>query len=190
MIDRASSGWMKSIGVLRILFGIVWAVDAWYKWQPGFLNNITQYFTRHMNGQMPLAHTWINLWLTIIKMNPHAFGYIAALSETAIALALIIGLFSNLTYIAGGILSLIIWSTAEGFGGPYHPGATDMGTSIVYTFVFAILFLTAASRYYSVDRYLVTKLGPIRFLSSIPKQTFMPASENKEPAKESLSINS
>jgi hypothetical protein len=61
---------------------------------------------------------------------------------------------------------LIIWSTAEGFGGPYQPGTTDIGTSIMYTFIFASLFLSAASRFYSVDRYLMTKRGLLRFLSS------------------------
>ena len=180
-LNRASFRWAKFVGVLRIAFGLVWAIDAWYKWQPSFLNNIPQYFSHHLSGQMPPAQAWIRLWMTIVNVNPHAFGYLAALSETAIALALIFGLFCNLTYIAGGIFSLIIWSTTEGFGGPYHPGATDIGTSIMYTFIFVSLFLSAASHYYSVDRYLVTKLGPIRFLSSTPKKTLAPEQENTLP---------
>ncbi len=28
---------MKGIGILRIVFGLVWAVDAWFKWQPDFI---------------------------------------------------------------------------------------------------------------------------------------------------------
>jgi thiosulfate dehydrogenase [quinone] large subunit len=186
-LNSASFRWEKSMGILRIAFGLVWAIDAWYKWQPSFLKNTPQYFSRHLSGQLPPTRAWMLLWITIINVNPHAFGYLAALSETAIALSLILGLFSNLTYIAGGIFSLIIWSTTEGFGGPYHPGATDIGTSIMYTFIFASLFLSSASRNYSVDRYLVTKLGPISFLSSIPKKTFVPEqkdslpNEDKEP---------
>lgn len=183
-LNRTSFWWVKSMGVLRIAFGLVWAIDAWYKWQPGFLNNIPQYFSRHVNSQLSLAQAWMRLWMTIVNVNPHAFGYLAALSETAIALALILGLLCNFTYIAGGIFSLIIWSTVEGFGGPYRPGATDIGTSIMYTFIFVSLFLSAASRCYSVDRYLVTKLGPLCFLSSTPKKTFSPEQENTLPAKE------
>lgn len=25
---------LNGIGLLRILFGIVWGIDAWFKWQP------------------------------------------------------------------------------------------------------------------------------------------------------------
>jgi len=39
----------------------------------------------------------------------------------------------------GAVFSLAIWSTAEGFGGPYTPGATDIGTSIIYFVVFVYL---------------------------------------------------
>jgi hypothetical protein len=28
---------LTGIGVLRIVFGLVWAVDAWFKWQPDFI---------------------------------------------------------------------------------------------------------------------------------------------------------
>lgn len=32
------SSWrFRGIGVLRILFGLIWAVDAWFKWQPDFI---------------------------------------------------------------------------------------------------------------------------------------------------------
>jgi hypothetical protein len=36
---------LRGIGILRILFGAVWGIDAWFKWQPAFLNNFTSYFT-------------------------------------------------------------------------------------------------------------------------------------------------
>ena len=183
-LHKTSFWWEKSLGILRIAFGLLWAIDAWYKWQPGFLQNIPHYFARHLNGQQPLAQAWMRFWMRIVTMNPHAFGYLTALSETAIALLLIFGLLTNLTYIAGGIFSLLIWSTVEGFGGPYAPGITDIGTSIMYTFIFATLFFSTGSRSYSIDRYLVTRLGPLRFLSSIPGKTFAPERENARPDEE------
>jgi hypothetical protein len=40
----ALAGWrLQDIGVLRIVFGLVWALDAWFKWQPDFINNFTDY---------------------------------------------------------------------------------------------------------------------------------------------------
>jgi hypothetical protein len=44
-------------------------------------------------------------------------------------------------YIVGLVFSLLIWATAEGFGGPYTAGATDLGTAIINAVVFALLFL-------------------------------------------------
>lgn len=183
-LNRASSGWVKSMGILRIGFGLLWAIDAWYKWQPSFLNNLPNYLTRHLKGQLPIAQAWIKMWIALVNINPHAFGYFIAFSETALALALILGLFNNLTFICGFILSLLIWSTAEGFGGPYHAGATDIGTSLAYAFVFACLFLAANSRYYSVDRYLVTKRGPLSFLSSMPGATSVNTSTPDEDTEQ------
>jgi hypothetical protein len=34
------------------------------------------------------------------------------------------------------VFSLLIWSVAEGFGGPHTSGATDIGTSVIYVVVF------------------------------------------------------
>ncbi|HEY8868391.1 MAG TPA: hypothetical protein VIM30_03270 [Candidatus Limnocylindrales bacterium] len=33
------------VGLLRITFGVVWAIDAWFKWQPDSINNFTAYLT-------------------------------------------------------------------------------------------------------------------------------------------------
>jgi len=41
-----------------------------------------------------------------------------------LALALILGVFCNLAYLGGTIVAFVIWTTAEGFGGPYVAGST------------------------------------------------------------------
>jgi len=78
----------------------------------------------------------------------------------------VLGLFSNLTFAVGALLSLMIWSTAEGFGGPYRAGSTDIGTAIIYALVFAGLFLAAAGRSIGLDRRLGPALGRWAFLAS------------------------
>jgi hypothetical protein len=39
------AGWrnwrLNGIDLLHILFGVVWGIDAWFKWQPDFVNNYT-----------------------------------------------------------------------------------------------------------------------------------------------------
>ena len=89
-------------------------------------------------------NAWIRLWVSIVKIDPHLMAYLVALGETVIALALLLGVATRLTAVVGGILALIIWTTAEGFGGPYGAGATDVGAAIIYIGGFALLALTQA----------------------------------------------
>ncbi len=60
----------------------------------------------------------------------------------------------------------VIWSTAEGSGGPYKAGSTDIGAAIICVLVFAGLFLSSAGPYYGLDRWLTPKLGKLGFLAS------------------------
>ncbi len=148
----------RSFAILRIIFGAVWLIDASFKWNPAFLNNLTDYLTGGAQGQPALVQAWIELWVKSVSVDPHLFAVIVAISETAIAIGLLFGLFTEIA-IAGGIaMALVIWSTAEGFGGPYAAGSTDIGTAIIYVLVFVALWLGRSWRYYSVDRYLKSRI--------------------------------
>ena len=148
----------RSFAILRIVFGLVWIIDASFKWNPAFLNNFTDYLTQGAQGQPTLVQAWIDLWVKSVSVDPHLFAIIVAVSETAIALGLIFGLFTEIA-IAGGIaMTLVIWSTAEGFGGPYIAGSTDIGAAIIYAIVFVALWLGRCWRYYSIDSVLKKRL--------------------------------
>src|SRR5215471_4506813 len=157
---------LEGIGLLRILFGVVWGFDAWFKWQPDFVNNFATYVTGAQDGQPWPIHHWIQFWVNTIGIDPTLFAYAVAVGETAIAIALIVGAFTNLTALVGVLLSIVIWSTAEGFGGPYHAGSTDIGAAIIYPLVFAGLFLSSAGLYYGIDLKLTAALGRFGYLAS------------------------
>ncbi len=166
-ITKPLSEWQtKGIGILRIVFGLVWLVDAWFKWQPTFINQFTDYLSGALDGQPPAVQAWINFWMNIVKVDPHVFAHTIAIAETAVALGLIFGVFSNLTNLGGMLLSLVIWSTAEGFGGPYTPGSTDIGSAVIYALVFAGLFLSNAGLIFGLDGWLTPKLGSRGILAS------------------------
>ena len=157
----------KGIGLLRIAFGLVWLVAAWLKWQLAFQNSFVAQVSGARDGQPALIQAWISFWTTLISANPLLFARFEAATETAIAIFLLFGLFSNLTSIMGLLLSLGIWSTAEGFGGPYMPGqSTDVGTALPYAILFAVLFSISAGRYYGMDQWLTPRLGRWSFLAS------------------------
>lgn len=166
----------KALGGLRIVFGLVWLIDAYFKWLPGFHDNLDKYLEEGAEGQPAIVQAWINLWVNVIGVQPHFYSNVIAVAETALAIALIVGLFSNLAYLVGVVLSLGIWSTAEGFGGPYQAGSVDIGTGIVYVLVFAGQFLTSAGLHVGLDRYLTPWLGRWGFLASGPLQTALKGS--------------
>ena len=147
----------KSFAFLRIIFGGIWLIDASFKWSPAFLNNFTSYLTGGAEGQSIFVQTWIHFWVQTVSVNPHFFGVIVAIAETALGIGLIFGICTELA-IAGGIaLTLVIWTTAEGFGGPYIPGSTDIGAAIIYALLFVALWLGRCWRYYSLDSLIQRK---------------------------------
>lgn len=159
---------LQGMGVLRIIFGITWAIDAWFKWQPSFVDNFMSYLMGGQDGQPQAVKSWIHFWHVVVGVDPRVFAYVTAVGETAVAVALILGAFSNLTAVGGILLSTVIWSTAEGLGGPYHAGSTDIGAAIIYVLVFAGLFLANAGLYLGLDRRLTPLLGRWGYLASGP----------------------
>jgi DoxX. len=173
----------KTLSVLRIVFGFIWLIDAAFKWNPAFINGMVTSMAKHQKGQLLLAKDWITLWMNVVSTNPHLFGYLVAIAETVLAIALILGLFGNLTNIGGLLFSLGIWSTAEGFGGPYAPGKTDIGTCLIYALVFAFLLFTQSNLYYSIDNLLRNKLGAFNFLVPAAPETTEQKAEDATPAE-------
>jgi nitrite reductase (NO-forming) len=144
-------------GAIRTTFGLVWAIDAFFKWQPDFFNNYLSYVTGIVSGQPQWLMPWFNLWVKIITPNPSLFALLTCLAESAIALGLLLGFGRKWVYVLGIVFALAIWSIPEGFGGPYTPGATDVGAGLIYVLVFAALIVmdyVLGRSPYSVDFYL------------------------------------
>ena len=157
---RPHAQWPKT--AVRVGFGTIWLIDAILKWLPGFRDGYADTIKGAADGQPGWLKPWFNFWINLQEPRATFFAYLVAVVETLIAVALITGFARKLTYGAAIIFSLLIWSTAEGFGGPYTSGASDIGTAIVYALVFAALL---AFSYYqgtprvSVDYYLEKRIG-------------------------------
>ncbi len=154
--------WLHGAAIVRILFGLLWAIDATFKWLPGFVHGQTLH--DELGGApdvtTPVVHQWMQLWNTIGLSDPPAFAVVIAILETLVAVALILGAFSNAAFIGSALLSLGIWSGAEGFHLPWtKPGMTDLGPSAGYIFASLALFFAAAGSTWSVDAWLRPKLG-------------------------------
>ena len=157
---RRCAPWPKD--ALRITFGIIWLVDAILKWLPGFRADYMSTIMGQADGQPGWLKGWFDFWINLQHPRAVFFAYLVAAAEALIAVALITGFARKLTYIAAIVFSLLIWATAEGFGGPYTSGAADIGTAIIYAVVFAALL--ALSYYagvarFSADYYLEKKIS-------------------------------
>ncbi len=166
---RVSAWRARVIAFARVAFGVVWAIAAWLKWQPKFIDSFSDTITGAKDGQATPIQAWISFWGNLINANPHLYAILAASIETALAVFLIFGILTNLTCVVGFFYSLGIWSVAEGFGGPYKPGeSTDVGTALPYAIIFIVLLAIAAGRYYSVDQWLTPRLGRLGILAAGP----------------------
>jgi nitrite reductase (NO-forming) len=157
---RYASAWPKD--ALRITFGVIWLIDATLKWLPGFRASYMSTIMGEAQSQPGWLQPWFNFWIRVQHPDAMFLAYLVAVVETLIALALIAGFARKLTYISAIMFSLLIWATAEGFGGPYTSGASDIGTAVIYAVVFAgLLTLSyyAGPARFSADYYLEKKIS-------------------------------
>jgi nitrite reductase (NO-forming) len=133
--------WPKA--VFRIGFGLIWLIDAVFKWLPDFHKGLLGMVKMSGQGQPSWLHWWFHSWFNIVQANTNLWAYGVAVLETVIALALIFGFARKYTYILTIIAALFIWGIAEGFGGPYSGSSTDIGAAVMYAVVaFGLLVLS------------------------------------------------
>jgi nitrite reductase (NO-forming) len=157
---RCTPAWPKD--ALRITFGVIWLIDATLKWLPGFRASYMDVIMAEAQGQPGWLQPWFRFWINVQHPDAMPLAYLVAAAETLIAVALIAGFARKITYSAAIVFSLLIWATAEGFGGPYTSGASDIGTAVIYAVVFAALlalsYYAGPSRY-SADYYIEQKIS-------------------------------
>ena len=140
--------------LVPIFFGIIWAVDAYFKWLPEFQHNFMKTVQAGAASQPGWLGPWYQFWQTVLKPYAPSLALLSAIIETVIAVALIVGFARKPLYIIGALWSFGIWAIPEGFGNTSRAAYTDIGTSIVYVTVFAALWALdswAGPRRYSLD---------------------------------------
>ncbi len=168
LTDRvANARRLTGVAILRIAFGVIWAVDASLKWQPAFQANFLQMLSDVAKGQPGFLGWWFALWQYVVSGRAPVFGILTASTETYLALALLTGFARKITYSIGIVYGFFVWSVAEGFGGPYRPGTTtDVGAAIIYSLLFGALLLVDAGRY-SVDALIEKRILAWRWIAEL-----------------------
>ena len=157
------SAWPAIAGTaLRVAFGVIWAVAAALTWTSDFANHYVGYLHNAATGQPAWSAWWFQMWIDLVTPHVGLFVWGTRIAETLLALALLLGFARKFTYIIGILFSLLIWSTAEGFGGPYSVGANNIGSAISFVLIFVALIvinLRAGPSPYSLD-YLIESRWP------------------------------
>jgi len=170
----------------RIAFGVVWLIDGFFKWRPGFHAEFLSMVQRSGQGQPSWLHWFYTFTNNVITPHPHVWAYGVAALETLIGLALIFGFARKLTYIIAAITGVGIWAVAEGFGGPYNSGSTDIGAAVMYTVValglLALNYEGGTSRL-SVDYYLEQRIPWWHRIAEVQgrRRKQAPAAQDQQP---------
>lgn len=159
--QRALRGVRKRVALFRIGFGLFWAIDAWYKWQPAFQHQFANNFSRPARGAPSMLQPWFHFWSGLVPPHTALFAPATAVIETLIAGCLILGLARRSLYLLGAVFAFLIWSVPESFGRFWTAGQTDLGTGIMYVFIFLALYLVDAAGSaggWSLDRRVEARL--------------------------------
>src|SRR5690606_16505169 len=136
---------------------LYWAINAYLTWGPEFAIHYVAYL-QNAEGVYPAWLLWrCNMWINLISPAPRIFISLTHIIDNIITIGYLFGLARKWTFIVGGLFSLLIWSTAEGFGGPYATGVSNLGPALVYVLLFAALLIferVLGRTPYSVDYYI------------------------------------
>ena len=127
----------------RLLFGLLWAFDAVLKWQPYLLTHFLGQLTPAAQGQPAWIAAYIGFVAGIVRtVGPTLVAVVVAMLETAIALSLLSGRWLRVSVPFGFVYSLAVWTTAEGWGGPYSSAGTGVRGNVVgNVLIYAVIFL-------------------------------------------------
>lgn len=159
-MEETSQSWNNrhSVGLttgLRAAFGLVWVVDGLMKFVFMQPSDVTSLVQGAGQGQPGWLAPWFSFWASAVGSAPSAYLYGIGAIELVLGVALMGGFLRKIAYVGGAVLAFMIWAIDEGFGGPYGPGATDIGAAVMYIFVFAALLIMETapdSNKYTLDR--------------------------------------
>ncbi len=156
---EAATRWARDpVAIGRLLFGALWAFEAYWKWHPAFLTGFLGYLVPAAHGQPAWIAAYIDAITDVVRMvGPLVVGVVTAVLETLIAASLLSGRLLRYGLVLGALWSMGIWTTAEGWGGPYGHGFSSspmpgdiFGNAVNYALLFVFLVAVYRNRWRSV----------------------------------------
>lgn len=158
----------EMFSLARVTFGILWAYDALYKFQPYFLTHYMDFLTGAVSGAPHWLARYDEVWIAVsLAVGPSIMPWLVAIFEAVTAFGLLAGhkILRALAPI-GFVLAFLIWSVPEEFGGPYRLG---IGHGPLRMFGTAVIYMLALG--YVMVVYNPLDLLPRAFRRGVPQHT-------------------
>ena len=165
---------VKFTKVVALIFGALWAIDGFYKFQNGLYLYLPARILQDAAGHPAFLNGWYSWWYSFVSANTMFAAYGTGVLELLIAFSLILGFARKIAYFGGIVLAMIIWSVVEGFGGPYGVGSVTVGQSNIYALgmLFLIVFnSTYGSNPYTLDWFIEKRFKWWAKVAEIPRIT-------------------
>lgn len=62
---------IRRVELLRLVFGVVWAIDAYLKGQPSFVNGYAKNVAAGAQGRPGWLRPWFHFWRHVTNQDPH-----------------------------------------------------------------------------------------------------------------------
>ena len=155
---------------LAVVTGLIWGIDGSLKFSPGLVAAFPSMVQEAGQGQPAWLQGWFHFWYLQVSADPALLVYLVGTLEAALYVALLLGFLRKVAYTGGIALSLVIWAVPEGFGGPYGPTSTDVGTGVIYALLFVafiVIDATFGRGPYTLDGWIIRKFPGWGRLSDI-----------------------
>lgn len=151
---------------------------------PSYFNSSKPGYIGHLITQYAVGSPIHDFLMGIVVPRAVAFGYLVAVSESLIGLAVILGFLYRIAAVAGLLLNLTFFLSATWNAFPFY-----FGSDIVFVMCWLTILLTGPQQGLSVDTVIARHASKLRWLAPAPAQlvtTSQPVLQEKKSVETSI----
>jgi len=165
---------------LRVFMGITFLyAGVQHLTDPAYFDSSKPGYIGHLIGQYAVGSPLHDFLMGTVEPSAVAFGYVVAIGETLIGVAILIGFIFRIAALAGFLLNFTFFLSATWNAFPFY-----FGSDIVFVMCWLTLLLTGPQSNLSFDGLLANGFSSLQWLSaSKPVQTEVTKTTVLETAK-------
>jgi thiosulfate dehydrogenase [quinone] large subunit len=142
---------------------------------PSYFDPSKPGYIGHLVAQYAVGSPIHDFLLGFVAPNAVTFGYLVAVGESLIGMAVLLGILYRIAAIAGLLLNFTFFLSATWNAFPFY-----FGSDIVFVVCWLTLLLTGPQQGLSVDSAIASRISKMRWLAPAPVQLTVTAPEAEE----------